>query len=244
MAVKEGVLYELERARGEYVSGEALAEKLGVTRQAVSKAVTVLAGEGYAIRSVHRRGYLLEKQCDLISPAVIAAETGARVFFERVVTSTNLLAAEEYLRGGECLVVALSQTEGRKKDGGVFPSPENGGIYCSFAFPVAIGAADIDRFREKCAKATETVIASCSGKAVTRVRLDEFYLGAKKTAGILVEFMLNGATARTEFAVVGVGIYTGEAFSNEIQPVSPRESRNRMIVSLYRELSKVRGEYL
>lgn len=243
MTVKDSVLKALEGARGEYVSGERLAETLGVSRQAVSKAVNLLIGEGYEIISAHRRGYLLDGQCDLLSPAVIAAETGARVIFERAVASTNSLAAAEYLNGGECLAVALSQTDGRRKDGGVFLSPENGGIYCSFAFPAALHVGEIDCFRADCALAAERVITACSGKEVRRVRLDEFYIGEKKTAGILVEFMLNGASARTEFAVVGIGIYTGEAFSNEIQPVSSKQSRNRMIVSLYRELKKVRERY-
>lgn len=243
MTVKDGVLKALEGARGEYVSGEKIAGKLGVSRQAVSKAVNLLSGEGYIIFSDRRKGYLLDKQCDLLSPAVIAAETGTRVIYERAVASTNSLAAAEYLNGGECLAVALSQTDGRRKDGGVFLSPENGGVYCSYAFPASLSLSEIDNFRKDCAEATERVIEECSGKRTERVRLDEFYSDGKKTAGILVEFMLNGAAALTEFAVVGVGIYTGEVFASDIQPVSSNEPRNRMIVSLYRELKKVRDRY-
>lgn len=243
MTVKDGVLKTLEQARGEYVSGERVAKALGVSRQSVCKAVRSLTAEGYEIASSTKRGYSLAPQCDLLSPGVIAAETGARVFYFPAVSSTNSSAAAEYLTGGECLVIALSQTAGRCKDGGEFPSPENGGIYCSFAFPVRIAAEEFESFREECALAAERVIQAASGKEIRRLRLDEFYIGEKKTAGILVEFMLNGAQKRTEFAVVGVGIYTGEAFSSEIAPVSNAESRNRMIVSLYWELQAVKQKF-
>ncbi len=243
MTIKDGVLQTLEGARGEYVSGERIAEELGVSRQTVNKAVRALIAEGYEIRSSTKRGYLLAPQCDLLSPGVIAAETGARVLYYPSVTSTNRVAAAEYLKEGECVVIALSQTAGRKKDGGECASPENGGIYCSLAFSVSIGADRIDEFREQCALAVGRVICACSGKTATRVRLDEFYFGDKKTAGILVEFLLHGAQKRTEFAVVGVGIYTGEAFSREIAPVPSAKSRNRMTIALYRELQEVKHRF-
>lgn len=242
MTAKDCVLESLERARGEYVSGESIARKLGVSRQAISKAVHALVQEGYEILSSTKKGYLLAETCDLLSPAVIAAETGARVLYFSEVTSTNSAAAYEYLKDGECLVLARSQTAGRDKLGGKFPSPENGGIYCSAAFPVRIGIEQIDVFRGACASAVERVIRMSSGKAPERRRVDEFYFGEKKAAGILVEFLLNGADKRTEFAVAGVGIYTGEAFSPEIATVTV-ESRNRMIVALYRELKTVLKDF-
>ena len=240
MTVKDGVLTLLEEARGEYVSGEKLASSLGVSRQAVSKAIHGLTEQGYEIEAVSRKGYRLAQVCDLISAAVIAAQTGARVFCYSSVPSTNAVAAAEYLNGGECLVVALSQSAGRSKDGAPFPSPENEGIYLSVALPVSLEAEGIDGFREACACAVERVIAASSGKRAERVRLDEFFIGGKKAAGILVEFMVNGATKLTEFAVVGVGIYTGATFSCEIAPIDAKDSRNRMIIELWQELIKLK----
>ena len=73
MNCKDGVLRFLESARGEYVSGERLACALGVTRQAVSKAVRSLTREGYEISCSPRKGYLLAGKGDLGSPAVITS---------------------------------------------------------------------------------------------------------------------------------------------------------------------------
>lgn len=236
MTIKDSVLKALEEERGECVSGEALARRLGISRQTVSKTVRALIAEGYAISASTKRGYCLAADCDLLSPAVIAAETGARVVYLPCVSSTNSVAAAEYCRGGECLVVARAQTAGRNKEGGSFPSPENGGVYLSMAFPVSFGADEADAFRERCALAAERVLNAFSGRRVERVRLDEFLLDGKKTAGILVELMVNAAQRRAEFAVVGVGIYTGEAFSSEFAPAPLNDCRNRMIVALWREI--------
>ena len=43
----------------DYISGQALAEQLCISRQAVWKAVTALREQGYEIDSVTRRGYKL-----------------------------------------------------------------------------------------------------------------------------------------------------------------------------------------
>ncbi len=230
----------LENARGEFVSGACISRELGVSRQAISKAVRGLSAEGYEISVAPKKGYRLAEKCDLISPGVIAAKTGARILFFKSCPSTNNIAAAEYLRAGECLVVALSQSAGRSKDGSGFPSPENGGIYVSAAFPVSIALAQFDAFRTECALAVERVIFAASGKRARRVRLDEFYFDEKKAAGILVEFMVSAAANRTEFAVVGVGIYTGEAFSKGVAPVPSTDSRNRMIISLCEEMERVK----
>ena len=49
MSVKSSVLKKLEENRGNYFSGEALAEELQVTRASVWKAVKQLEQEGYEI---------------------------------------------------------------------------------------------------------------------------------------------------------------------------------------------------
>ncbi len=59
MALREELLAELEKRRGEDISGQALAERFGVTRSAVWKAINALRAEGFAILSTPNRGYRL-----------------------------------------------------------------------------------------------------------------------------------------------------------------------------------------
>ena len=59
MQVKDRVLDALEAQRGTYLSGQALAEKLQVSRSAVWKAIEQLREKGYPIQAVPHRGYCL-----------------------------------------------------------------------------------------------------------------------------------------------------------------------------------------
>ena len=56
---KQALLQALSAAEGGYISGQRLAETLGVSRAAVHKAAAALAAQGYALHSAPRRGYRL-----------------------------------------------------------------------------------------------------------------------------------------------------------------------------------------
>lgn len=233
MGVRESVLEALERRRGEFISGEALAKETGVSRQAVNKAVERLKAEGYTVVCAPRKGYALDSGCDLLSPSYLSSGTGVKVIFYESVTSTNSVAAAEYLKGGECLVVSLAQTAGKKRDGGLFLSPENGGIYLSYAFPFAVSTDRLDALREACSGAVLRVLSGVR-EGIEARDTDEFYYGGRKAAGMLVECGVNATLKRTEYAVVGVGIYTGDGslLTEELAAIPSEEPRNRIIVGL------------
>ena len=67
MSVKSDVIRFLEENRGRAVSGQQLAESLGVSRAAVWKAVKALEAEGYAVEATRNKGYRLAPQADEIS---------------------------------------------------------------------------------------------------------------------------------------------------------------------------------
>ena len=68
MGTKEQLLRLLEDNRERHVSGAAMAKAIGVSRNAVWKAVEALRAEGYAIDAVTNRGYALSQENDLLSP--------------------------------------------------------------------------------------------------------------------------------------------------------------------------------
>lgn len=59
MSVKAQVLSALDAARGRYISGQELADQLGVSRAAIWKAVTALRADGTPIEAITNRGYAL-----------------------------------------------------------------------------------------------------------------------------------------------------------------------------------------
>ena len=58
-STKQALLQALSAAEGAYISGQQLAEALGVSRAAVHKAAQALSAQGYALDSAPRRGYRL-----------------------------------------------------------------------------------------------------------------------------------------------------------------------------------------
>ena len=71
MSIKGKLLEELKKREGKPVSGQQLADALGVSRNAVWKAIHALIQEGYPIASAGNRGYCLADGSDLLSASVI-----------------------------------------------------------------------------------------------------------------------------------------------------------------------------
>ena len=63
------VLFCLENNIGEFVSGAYIANNIGVSRNAIWKAVKELRNRGYIIESISNKGYKLEAVCKKGCPA-------------------------------------------------------------------------------------------------------------------------------------------------------------------------------
>lgn len=78
MSTKEAVLLELMRS--DSVSGERLAEMLGVSRSAVWKAIAQLREDGHQIEAATNRGYRLADPREILSEAAIRNALETRAF--------------------------------------------------------------------------------------------------------------------------------------------------------------------
>ena len=124
MNLKENALSVL-RAEQNYISGETLAERLNVTRQAVNKAVNALIAEGCKIESGKNRGYRLLYSA-LPDFARLRDRFPQTDFLWRDKTdSTNAEAQRLYAAGvrGRTAIFAKEQTAGKARYGGAFDSP-------------------------------------------------------------------------------------------------------------------------
>ena len=117
--LKIQVLTALETARGEFVSGQALADRLGVTRTAVWKAITALRADGHAIDSSPKSGYMLARRSDKLSAESIRAALPAKykaldiTVFERI-DSTNDEAKRMLAQGAKNAVYRRGQRTDRR----------------------------------------------------------------------------------------------------------------------------------
>jgi BirA family biotin operon repressor/biotin-[acetyl-CoA-carboxylase] ligase len=135
---EELVLGFLAEAGDEFVSGEAISDKLGLTRAAVWKHVEALRGQGYRIDAVPARGYRLAGVPDRLTPLELRPllnthDLGQVLHWREEVSSTNDLAKELADQGAEHgeVVVAEAQTAGRGRRGRVWASPARRNLYFS-----------------------------------------------------------------------------------------------------------------
>ena len=235
MGLKDEILKKFEQSRGGYVSGEELSENLGVSRQAVWKAVKKLTDDGYVIHSSTNKGYMLDGKCDLLSSSVISAETGAKVYCFDAVTSTNTVARLKFCAEGECVVAAESQTMGRRKDGKQFISPDKKGVYMSVALCLNRNMTESENIRRACAEKVAECIWRACGIMPEILGVDELYTNGKKVCGILVEANVNLATQEITDAVIGIGIYTADV-GGALGYISSSEPRNALIADIYKSI--------
>ena len=64
---RQALLALLCEQPGQDISGQALADRLGVSRAAVHKAAAALQKQGYAIQAVSGRGYRLTDESDCLT---------------------------------------------------------------------------------------------------------------------------------------------------------------------------------
>lgn len=213
MTVKQSVLRALGEARGASVSGEALAQSLGVSRAAVWKAIKSLQGEGYRISAGTNRGYRLEECPDLLTAEGISAmlplelaQLDLRVFDE--IDSTNLEAKRLAMTGlSRCAVVADRQTAGRGRLGRSFYSPPGCGIYTSLLLrPRPDQLADVTLLTTAAGVAVCRALERAAGVQAEIKWVNDLYLNGKKICGILTEGVTDFESGMIESVVIGYGI--------------------------------------
>ncbi len=202
--MKQSIL-EMLRS-GEYVSGEKISRKLGISRAAVWKHIKALREEGYDISSSTNRGYCLTAPPDKITEYEIktglkTSVMGQNVKYVRSTDSTNNEAKRHCDEPDGTLFTAETQTGGKGRLGRAWTSPEGGGIWMSLLLKPLIPPS----------RAPE--ITLIAGLAVCRA-LEEFgaqikwpndvVINGKKVCGILTE--MSAEMERVNYIICGMGI--------------------------------------
>ena len=214
MATRERLLTLLEGDQGAYLSGEELAGTLGVSRNAVWKAVKTLQREGYAIDAVPNRGYRLSVENDILSPQGIQKylDDGCRGLCVEVfprVDSTNALVREKAAAGAPAgyAAVAAAQTAGRGRLGRRFYSPAGTGVYLSLLLrPENCAANRAVRITTMAAVAMCEAIESVSDEKAEIKWVNDIFIAGRKVCGILTEAAFDLESGLLEYAVLGVGV--------------------------------------
>lgn len=207
---EELVLGFLAEAGDEFVSGEAISDKLGLTRAAVWKHVESLRGHGYRIDAVPARGYRLTGVPDRLTalelrPLLNTHDLGQVIHHFDATSSTNDRArelAEEGADHGE-VVIAESQTGGRGRRGRVWVSAPGRNVYFTVVLRPELPPARAAELTLVAAVATCDALRQAGVQATIKWPNDVL-VGERKITGILTE--LASEPDRIRWAVVGIGV--------------------------------------
>jgi len=260
MTVQDHLRILLESNKGVFLSGEEIARRLGVSRNAVWKAVKALQADGYPIRAVTNRGYCLAAESDVLSESGIrryltgeAQALSLHVY--GAVNSTNLVLRSLANRGAPegTVVVAAAQTGGRGRKGRSFFSPQGTGVYVSLLLKPKIAPDDATLITTTAAVAVCGALEALSGRPAEIKWVNDVFMDGKKICGILTEGSFDMESGQFEYAVLGTGIniYTpAGGFPEELRAIAGSvlsapapDAKNRAIAEylnrflpLYRDL--------
>ena len=231
MGTKEQLLALFESNKGVYFSGEAIAQKLCVSRTAVWKAVKTLRSEGYNIDAVSNKGYCLSVTSDILSVQGIqkylnplCSDVKLAVF--PVVESTNEMVRKEAALGTTegYTVIANEQTSGKGRIGRSFFSPSDTGIYMSMLLrPQNYSSQQAVRITTMAAVAACEAIEAVSDERAQIKWVNDIYIGDKKVSGILTEASFGLESGLLDYAVLGIGINVyapKEGFPKELEKIA------------------------
>lgn len=231
MGTKELLLSLLENSRGDYISGEEIANRLSVSRTAVWKAVGALRGEGYPIDAVQNKGYRLSEKTDILSEQgirkylnPICADLDIRVL--PTVDSTNRVAREQAAGGAPegYTVLANTQTNGKGRRGRSFYSPADTGVYMSILLrPECCPQPQAIRLTTMTAVAVCEAIEALSGEKAEIKWVNDIYVKGRKVCGILTEASFGLEDGFLEYAVLGVGVNVTapkDGFPDDLQSIA------------------------
>ncbi len=212
MSIRGGLLAYLKAHQGDWVSGQWLSEKLGVSRSALWKHMGILRRQGYGIESSPKKGYLLEMIPDILFPSEIQKGwipkglKDIRILPFEETDSTNQRAKELALQGAPegTVVMAEAQTQGRGRMGRQWFSPRRQGIYCSILLRPRICPAEISGITLMTAVVVAELLRDGPKIPATIKWPNDILAGGRKIAGILTE--VSAEMDQVDFAVIGLGL--------------------------------------
>lgn len=187
------------------VSGPALAEELGVSRNAVWKQVEELRESGFGIES-DESGYRIVSVPEFCGPAVeYGLDAPYRIEYHDAIDSTNA-RARELAKAGDADVVVLAneQTTGRGRLDRVWNAP-SGGVYLSIVLRPDLTPMQAPLLTLTAAVATTRALREAGVAAGIKWPNDILLAETgEKLVGILTE--MEGEADRVSWVVCGIGV--------------------------------------
>lgn len=205
------ILKEMLSAGDTFVSGNRLAEIMGVSRVSVWAQMEKLRSQGFEFEAIRSKGYRLSQKPSSLNQTMIESlltrsSENLTVHAIETVDSTNS-EAERLLANATSTPFAVfsrQQTSGRGRLGREWHSPDNGNLYSSFAFRPKILPSRLSTFTLWMGlNICECINTFC--RIQSKIKWpNDIHIEGKKVAGILTEARMDSDETRE--LVLGLGL--------------------------------------
>jgi len=228
------ILKALLESNSEFVSGNTLANELGISRVGVWARLEKLREEEFSVEAIRHRGYRLLQEPPRINERLLRAyleiyDCPVDTVYLKEVDSTNSEAERQLAAGRHAPFVVLSsqQLKGRGRMGRIWHSPDEGNLYASFAFRPNLPPVQMQTVTLWLGLRVCSFIEEEYGIQVRLKWPNDLLVEGKKVAGMLTEARVDAD--RTRDLVFGLGLNV----NGEVKSWSPEIAK--MATSLAEE---------
>ncbi|TCS93363.1 biotin--[acetyl-CoA-carboxylase] ligase [Hazenella coriacea] len=258
--IRNELIAVLLQNQTQFLSGEEISQKVGVSRTAIWKHIEELRNEGYEIEAKPRSGYRLVYRPDRVAPEEIiphlhTQQFGKEIRYEFQTTSTQIAAHQWAKEGAKegALVVAEEQRSGRGRLGRSWHSPPHTGIWMSLILRPKIPLAHAPHMTLLASIGVSKGIQRVTGLPIQIKWPNDLLINGKKVCGILCE--LRGEQDRIHYLVTGIGINVNTMETDlppELKPIATSLAmelgssvhRASLIAVILEELELIYTQYL
>ena len=212
LSMKDKILKRFLLASGEPISGQHLADDLGISRTAVWKHLQSLQEEGYTFDTIKKKGYLLTNKPDRVDAASIASFLSTERFgqsihyFEECATTQTI--AHELTRNSALdgtVVIAETQTEGKGRMSRPWESTKGKGIWMTVIIKPDVLPHQAPQFTLVAAVSIVNAIKSLYSNFTPVIKWpNDILVNGLKCTGILTEMIAE--MDRVQALLIGIGI--------------------------------------
>lgn len=209
--VRKKLLDAFAESKGEYISGQALAEKIGCSRTAVWKHIESLRKDGFEVEAVPRKGYRMVKMPDGLTESEISFGLktkfiGQKIVYKETVDSTQTIAKRLGMENAPegTVAIAEEQVHGKGRIDRQWHSPKYTGIWMSILLRPEIPIPKAPQLTLLTAVAIVEAVAEATGLKPEIKWPNDLLLNGKKFTGILTE--LQAESDRIHSVIIGIGI--------------------------------------
>ncbi len=216
-----------------YISGQALSEKLEVSRTAIWKHINELKKDGYQFESVPKKGYRLIAKPEKLNESTIkwglaTKWLGKRIEFKQEVASTQDLAHTLARKGAEhgTVVTTNKQLSGRGRMDRRWVSDHDGGIWMSLILRPNIPPHQASQMTLFVAVTLVDTLERVTGQKIQIKWPNDLFIDGKKISGILTE--MQAELEAIQYLIIGFGINVNQLSKDFPESLEGKSTSLRM----------------